>query len=151
MKQKDKHRVFLERMYGDCYEFDPGKDRLKCFYCGDVRECVDHMPPLSVVDRIGIQALRKRDVTLKTVPCCKACNHALGDRPVANFEERLAFLHEYYVRKAKGTAVWTEEDLNELQGHLRRMVENRNQSFIREIVMKLLGIRDSLCNLKMRN
>ena len=130
--------------YGRLYQADLSHGRLTCAYCGDVRECLDHCPPISLIERIGVKALKERHVDFILYPCCNKCNKILGSRLLANYEERLSYLYEYTQNSLDGKIFWTKEELSELGGELRRMVEARQKVLRHEYVIRLRGMEENL-------
>lgn len=137
-------------IFGSLYTFESFGDRLSCAYCGDVRECIDHIPPLSVVAKYGTDAMRERGIDLMTVPSCNPCNRDLGGRPLATYEERLLFLYERLVQKIeKKEGIWSADEIDkELTGNLKRMVEAKHRIFMREVVHRLRGIEEKISSIE---
>lgn len=144
------NRKRMLSVYGGLYTFETFGDRLRCAYCGDVRECVDHVPPLYIVDKHGTDELRSMGVELITVPCCNPCNQELGARPLATYEERLNFLYLRLLDKVENKhGIWSEQEINEeLTGNLRRMVAAKHNIFMREVIQRLRGIEERISSLE---
>lgn len=49
---------------------------VKCVYCGDQAEAIDHVPPQSLIKKWHLPWPQE------TVPCCQFCNRTLGNRAV---------------------------------------------------------------------
>ena len=94
----------LQMLYGHLYEFDPREDRMKCCYCGDVRECVDHVPALHVVDMLGSKKVRELDVDFFLYPSCSKCNSTLHTSFLLTYEERLSFEFRGATRLYRGAS-----------------------------------------------
>lgn len=143
MKRKD-----LEKAYSQLYTFDDMGERMKCVYCGDVRECLDHCPPLSLVHAITPQIMRARKIQLRLYPSCSACNQALGAKGYGTYEERLVFLYTYYQNKTDRVALWDNDEIEELGVHLAQMVRARQLHVRRELFTKVRGIEQRLAAIK---
>jgi len=132
------------KIINDFYQFSYVDDRLKCVYCDMGRECIDHMPPLSQVRKFGVSRVKKENITLHLVPSCKACNTALGARPLWNYSDRLNYLYSHYTRKLESHALWGDDEIEELSGHLKQMIKAKQKHLRDEIVARIRAIE---CNL----
>lgn len=90
-------------------------------YCGDFRECLDHVPPLHVVDLVTPKVLRENNVEFMKVPCCTDCNDILGSKHLATLSERINFIYNKLVNKLEGETLWSDDEIEELTGNLKRM------------------------------
>ena len=64
--------------------------------------------------------------TYNTVPCCRECNSLLGAKPLFSLEERAHEISECLLRRYRkelNAPVWSEEEMAQLEGDLRRSVE----------------------------
>jgi len=135
-----KNRNLMLARYGGFYEFQDFGDRMKCCYCGDIREAIDHIPALSVVDGVGMKEIRKRKIKLITVPSCWSCNSRLHDKPLATYSERLVYLYNDLQNKLDKSVLWSKEDLDELGGNLKKMVVAKQLQIRRELLLRLRGM-----------
>jgi len=95
-----------------------GNNRVKikhemCVYCGMMADTEDHFPPRSY----GISGL--------LLPACRECNSFASDSYPTNFEKRVAYVKKKIAvryKKHLKTAVFDEEELNSLNGNLKRSV-----------------------------
>ena len=147
-KTKSKNRNLNLELYSSLYSFRTFGDRLSCAYCGDVREGVDHIPPLSVVASVTPAKLRKLEVDLISVPCCSTCNGTLGGRKIGTYEERLHFLYSRLQAKLESSVFWSNDEIDELSGNLRVMVLSKQLQLRRECLLRLRGMERSLSRLK---
>jgi len=145
---KNNHRKQLLAVYGQLYTFDARGDRYKCVYCGDVRECVDHVPPLTLVESKTPEALRDAGVMLITYPCCSTCNEQLGSKPLATYEERLIFLYNRYLDKADRQPMWQQWEIDELGGELKKLVLARQLQLRRELLARIRGIEHNMGDIR---
>jgi hypothetical protein len=79
-----------------------------------VGNSVEHFPPKSVTHKGFL------------LPCCRECNAYAGTSYAFDFDSRINFVREKIEKKnAKylKMPIWTEEDLEELSGKLRRSVK----------------------------
>ena len=142
-------RKFAMETFNHLYEFQDFGDRMACAYCGDVRESVDHIPPVSLVLKIGTKELRKRGVDLIRVPCCSACNSRLSDRKLGTYTERLAFLYDDLAKRLERKVLWSEDDINEeLTGELKRIVSARATNLRHEYLNRFRGMERRLLSLQ---
>jgi hypothetical protein len=89
-----------------------------CFYCGERGNSRDHIPATSYAEFFeGYERI--------IVRCCVLCNSLLGNRPYHTIQRRAEFLlYKYPVRfrKALDSPFWSEEDIAELGGILKRSI-----------------------------
>ena len=100
------------------YKTDKTIKDTKCIYCGSYGESKDHIPPISRADDFP---LAERII----VRACIECNSVLGARLLIKIEERAKFLFEKYkvrYRKILGMPDWDEDEIEELQGMLKRKI-----------------------------
>jgi hypothetical protein len=145
--QPNKTRRHYEKVFGHLYTFKGMDNRLSCAYCGDTRATVDHIPPISLVAKIGTKELRKRDVELITVPACKTCNATLAARPLATYEERLVFMYNKTIDQMESKTFWSDDEMNELGGRLKQMVVAKQMHLRRELTERLRGMERNLAKM----
>lgn len=111
----NKRRRLLLEQYGKLYQRHMECDPYTCFYCGEPRECLDHRPPLDIVDAVGVERLRNIEVPLVLIPSCAHCNTRLGNRHLLHVIDAVIYLRKYmermYERKHSRHA---EDELDEL-------------------------------------
>jgi hypothetical protein len=118
-----RNRDILLRTYGQLYSRLENCSLDDCWYCNDVRQELDHCPPLKHVDGLNIDKFVKGGGKLCLIPCCRECNSILGDKPLFNPEERLAYLYDKYLGKVdKFFSDWSEDEIEELGPTLKRSV-----------------------------
>lgn len=125
------HRTRLERekRYGHLYRrfTPPGHWRESaCVYCGTYSEGQDHIPPLVWMEALGVSYFKENGLLIVLVDCCKECNGALSGRRLLSLQERTQFLLEYYENKYSdvlSNPVWTQGQIDELDGRLRQYIE----------------------------
>jgi len=127
---------------GALYHRVGGINMMRCAYCGDPRECLDHVPPLAIVDLIDIADFRHKGGVLMLLPSCFECNAFLAAKPICSFDQRVAALHEIYSRKINPVN-WSDDELRELGRGLKSFVTNR-QRRNRRLIAKLRGIEELL-------
>ena len=143
-----KVRKALLAAYSSLYTFKSYGDRLRCAYCGDVRESVDHIPPISVVDAVTPAKLRELEVDLISVPCCLACNNTLGALKLGTYEERLHYLYHNLQIKMESSVFWSNAEIEGLAGNLQSMVLNRQLVLRAECLLRLRGMERAMCALE---
>lgn len=128
---------------GMLYKRPSGIDLSKCVYCGDARQCLDHVPPLQYVySEIDVNVYLEKGGELLFYPACTMCNGFLGSKPLLTLVDRLAFLYKKYAKAAEKT-VWSDDDMSELGSNLLKMILN-HESKRRLNDIKLRGILDSI-------
>jgi len=101
-----------------------------CYYCGQLADTKDHIPPISIAYALGADRLNRRNFQLWKVTCCKECNSVLGDRFILSPERRGKWLYEYYLRKRykklaqNGWARFSQEELEEFGPNLQSFLKN---------------------------
>lgn len=115
-------------------------DHERCFYCGDARDGVDHVPPLDTVEYVTPEVLRKLKIPLVLIPSCLDCNMQLGAKALGIVEERLDYLLRKLQEKYNKEAVdWTEEEIKEMSPMFQRMIRGRARR-VNEIAARINGI-----------
>ena len=100
-----------------------------CYYCGDVAGHVDHVPALAVVDRCGLENIRKANIDLLLVNSCPDCNMMLGAKPLMTLNSRVKHLYKTIQKRYEKQIEmesWSEEELEELEGTLKQYVSSSN-------------------------
>jgi len=99
-----------------------------CYYCGLPANSKDHAVPRAVMTTLADDPDALRHIMWnrrETVPCCRECNCLLGASVQDTLEQRKAFLKEKLRRRyRKFLAIpnWTDAELTEMRGGLRRYV-----------------------------
>jgi len=145
-KKRDKHRALLLKEYGRLYKrhiYD-GSDSV-CFYCGDNKHHMDHVPPLSIVDYATPERLRMLKIPMVLIPCCGDCNIQLGAKRLGTVEERLSYLYGYLTSKVeREIALWSEPEIEEMSPMFQKMIRSRRAKF-NILIERLRGVEDRLC------
>lgn len=106
-----------------------------CYYCGDIGNTIDHVPPQSGTFS-GPENLR--------IKSCNECNVLLSNRILKTIVERKDYLLKAYAnryRKLLSQPDWTTEELEELGSTLRETVINsKAQKLIVEERLKNLSL-----------
>lgn len=123
MKSSKARKIALQ-LYGHHYTRLGSKWDV-CFYCGDVAESLDHVPPINIVAEYGYKTFRDRGVPLLLVPCCAECNSALGSRSLNTVADRIDYLLNYYARKIDKRRSWSADEIGELGRGLKPQVVAR--------------------------
>jgi len=104
------------------YKRHPSLDNYFCYYCGDVADTKDHIPPLLAVYQLGTESFD----TLLLVRCCQWCNTKLGAKVLTTSKERKKFITERLQKQLKALGPeWTDKELDELGPSLRQAIEDR--------------------------
>lgn len=108
-----------------------------CFYCGALGESKDHVPPISYPDEYEEE---ERFV----VRSCLLCNYILGKRHYLTFLSRCDYLLISYrkrFQKVLSLPYWSDEDISELRGLLKRKVINAMKK--KEYIVKKISYIES--------
>lgn len=126
MSPIEKQRRHFISLYGKRYARWDGqkiKGSLGCVYCADASGSVDHVPPLSHVDRYSMQEWAARGVKFLLVPACMDCNRMLGARALYSVQERAAYiakkLEDAYEKNA---ALWSDAEVSEMGAEFKRTI-----------------------------
>jgi len=116
-----------------------------CAYCGDYRQCLDHIPPISYFyDHADINVYLKNGGKLYLIPSCNECNLRLGARPIPDYQGRLAYLYQRYIDLC-GKIRWDDDELAELGRNLHSIVAQLEYDR-RYFVSKFRGVRQNLAS-----
>lgn len=121
VKQRKERREKLNK-YSLYYKRLINCDQYVCFYCGFPRQCLDHCPPLSVVDTIDIKKYLKMGGKFHLVPSCIECNKLLQSYPSPDKYSRMDFLFSKYEKKLNSREIWSQTEINELGHNLKTLV-----------------------------
>ena len=123
-----KERARLQEIYGGLYKRHFITEGYKCFYCGETAQCLDHSPPLTVLEGLPRGYLKRNEIPYALLPCCYECNAALGGKSFLTVFERLIYLESYYdayFKKQKGK--WNDEELKEMGENLKRYIQHKQE------------------------
>lgn len=145
---KAKRRLELEKAYGHLY-YKPEKiDLTKCIYCGTGSQCVDHCPPISMLDKVPLDKFIDNGIKFYLYPSCVDCNGYLGPKKFVTLFDRLNHLFDVYTKKVELQERWTTYELSEMSGRLKQYIQNqqykvsyynRKLEFIDQSVRNLLN------------
>jgi hypothetical protein len=140
-----KERLRLMKIFGKLYKRHFITEGYYCFYCGAPAQCLDHVPPLKIMDSLDKNKLKKDKIPKCLLPSCSECNSRLGDRALITVMDRLLYLESYYdAHFKKQKAKWTKEEINELGPSLREYVKHHQDKLnlyldkIRNIQLRML-------------
>ena len=129
-----KRRKQLMQTHGHKYKRHFLTEGYYCFYCGDPAQALDHVPPLSMMEVLDRDKIKKDRIPRALVPCCTECNTALGDRQLINVFDRLLYLESYYDAFFKQQrAMWSDEEIDELGYSLREFVRHKQDRLDRYV------------------
>jgi hypothetical protein len=129
MPIKKAARNYLIRTYGGLYSRFMGEDAGDCFYCGALRSCLDHSPPISAFEYVDAKFFKTRQIPLVLVPCCSQCNVYLGDRKLFTVQERLEFLEMKYEKEfARVANLWTDEEIDEMGFSFQKVLRVKQEA-----------------------
>lgn len=99
-----------------------------CVYCGQNKESIDHVFPLSIAARLDLERKIVRDELkfgLYLVPSCMSCNLICMNKPFQSILEKRAYIQKTLREKHKKeitTVMWDKEEIDELGENLKRQV-----------------------------
>lgn len=145
-QERARTRELLWDKYDHHYTRADG-DVMKCHYCGDPSGCLDHCPPLSWVDVMGIGYFWEEKIPLVKVPACMECNGVLAAHKLFSFEERRQYLEMAMKRRYKRLLklpAWSESQIVELKGKLKRFVGSgqAKKEWVEQRLEAMKGIAD---------
>lgn len=127
MNKTDRRR--LERMYNHYYKLALYCDLNTCVYCSDNRECLDHVPALSLIESINIQEYKDKGGNFLFYPACNKCNEYLSNLNQIDIYERLLHLEEKYTKKLKTCPSWTQKEIEELGYNLQTLIMSKKSKY----------------------
>lgn len=143
MHESKSDRKVALKVIGSLYSRKMGVDQTKCVYCGDDRQCLDHVPPIVYTYRyLNIQQFLKTGGELALYPACLSCNNILGKKALATLDDRRAYLYKWYLDKSNHAA-WSDDDLAELGSNLLSMIASHEQK-CRDMLAKLRKVERML-------
>lgn len=102
---------------------------VKCYYCGDSADTIDHIPALSVAYSLGAERIHRHGFKLWKVNCCRECNVCLSDKFLISPDRRGRWLYSYYLTKRYKRIIenqgvrFTQEELEEFGPNLRSFLQ----------------------------
>lgn len=125
-------------------------DLAVCAYCGDIRYCLDHVPPLQyVAEYVDVKKFIEKGGELLLYPVCDTCNSFLGSRKLPTVGDRLNYLLKKYASLSE-RATWSDEELSELGKNMQAMIFHY-EAKRRMYASKLKGVVDSLAVLSLKD
>lgn len=146
---KIRSRTFTLRQYGHLYSRIENVIFEQCWYCGDTRECLDHVPSLGVLEHIDVEKFRKDGGKFLLVPSCTSCNSLLANRRLFTPNERISWLlgayHKLFDKSYYG---WSDAEVKEMGYGFRVIIKQAKKQAnsyigkIRSIERRILDIAD---------
>lgn len=141
----NKERKRLMKIYGFLYKRYSNCDWDKCIYCGEVKECWDHCPPISIVDDINIKKYKKNGGEFNLFPSCNKCNQYLSNYASSDLYDRFEYLLDKYKKKYKKLPKWNDEEIDQLGHTLKSHILNKRIEY-NIIENKIKNIKLNLIN-----
>lgn len=142
-------RKITLQQYGQLYHRLETTIQDQCWYCGDTRECLDHVPSLGLLPHTDIDKFRENGGQFLLVPCCNSCNSLLANRRLYTPNERISWLlgayHKLFDKSYYG---WSDAEVKEMGYTFRLMINagiNKSNSYIgkiRSIERRILDIEN---------
>lgn len=99
--------------YSRIYATDPSFWNV-CYYCGDIANEEDHVPPISTVEFFDIS---REPADYFLVPCCRECNLLGSTEPHGLLDERADYIREKLKKKNRKkwrqSQLWTKEEVDD--------------------------------------
>lgn len=125
---KAKERKRLLQIFGHLYERHYTEEGYRCFYCNEAADGLDHVPPISWVETYSKEFWKENQYPFATIPCCRDCNSALGNRRLFSVEDRLKFLESFYDAKfTKEYIPWSEAEIREMGPFFQKSIRARQE------------------------
>jgi hypothetical protein len=119
-----KARALHVKLHGFKYEKIQNGYR-ECLYCGDLQECFDHVPPVSLAYRC--------EGSFVLVPSCKNCNSYLSNFPSYKLSSRRKIILDRLLVRRKNILVtpdWDKDELGkmgkDMQKYIKKCIFKRN-------------------------
>jgi len=135
-------RLYLMKKYSALYKRAMWFDMDKCVYCGAGRQCLDHVPAISLLENIDVKRYLKQGGTLTLYPCCSKCNSLLGNTEALSLYDRLQALLKKYNKRLDRIEVWEDSELKEMGKNMR--------SYIQSQQFKLKELNDAVYNIDIK-
>jgi hypothetical protein len=136
-------RRAAEKELGQLYKRVERLDLSKCAYCGDQRDVLDHVPPITYAYQyLDLKKFHKDGGQFLLYPCCNTCNELLGAKKLFDYPSRAAYLWGKYSSMIKQFS-WDQEELQELGNNLKTIVLSYEKQRA-EYIKKLRGVEDTL-------
>lgn len=120
---KKSERQQLIKRYGGLYR-RASVPMEECIYCGDTRECLDHVPPIAQLPNLDVKELIKRGIKFLLYPACLECNKYLSNRLSIDLLDRMAYLAGKYIDKADSIEIWTEAEIALMGPNMQTVIRN---------------------------
>lgn len=134
MSKKDKLSSELSKVS----KLTQGNKKLsnRCAYCGIYADTRDHVIPLSFMYNNRPDNYKHQYLINNIVTACRECNSLASNKIFDNFLEKKKYLTEKIEERYKNLInypKWEKEELEELEGYLKKSVENsiEAQEFIK--------------------
>lgn len=119
MENRDQNLKLYEHLYKKLHTKE---GPFCCFYCGNLADGWDHVPPLSRVN--DYKALHLVHEIYFKVPCCAECNCILSNSLQDTLEDRIEYLKDELGLKYRKllSTIWTEKRVKRegYKGQLKR-------------------------------
>jgi hypothetical protein len=134
MPRRSHERQRLLATYGKFYskhffEKHPEERYAGCYYCGELCDNKDHVPPLNWIESQRVAEWIKRGYELLLVKSCASCNSLLGDKPLFTLADRAQHVAEELEKKyERDSALWSNEEIKEMSPLFQRMIRARKEA-----------------------
>lgn len=128
-------RKLFEKKYGHLYKRVTGFDLSTCAYCGAPRQCLDHVPAISILENIDVKQYIRKGGKFLLYPSCGQCNGMLNNKPYVAYLDRLDYLEKRYLQRMDKIEVWTPKEIEEMTGMMKAYIQGgqyKVQMYIRK-------------------
>jgi hypothetical protein len=136
-------RKELLKKYGILYRRVKGFSLERCAYCDYPRACLDHVPPIMMLDEIDTKVYMEKGGTFLLYPSCNDCNRYLGYIKEIDFIDRLEHLAKKYNKKLDTREYWSDDEIKEM-GHNMQSYIVGHQEKTRTLIKKLYAIENRI-------
>lgn len=107
-----------------------------CIYCGEPRGCMDHVPPLALVDSMDVGEYVKEGGKFIIYPACTDCNKILNACRYPDLHDRMDYIIGKLDAKLSKIEQWSPEELEEMS--------HKMQAYIRAHQFKIASLNDKI-------
>ena len=119
-----------------------------CVYCGMLKQCEDHVFPVSLAAGLSLGHWSVRSELfggLYKVPCCNECNYIAGNKPFRSIIDKRHFIQKELRKKHHkklATVQWSDDEKEDLGRIMYDVVNNmidRRKLMEKRIFFPILG------------
>lgn len=135
------HRKELQKRYGQLYHRVAGVDLYTCVYCGAPRQCLDHVPAISLLEGIDVKKYLEEGGKLLLYPSCLDCNGYLSNLNLLGLYERMDHIIQRLDKKLSKIEYWSPHELRRMGPNMKAYIQ-AHQYKIEILSAKIKAIDD---------